>query len=219
MIIDLPEKFRYEGENSHDYAEIQDGIVHIYGNVSFRKLMYGLTYAIKGNEECYYCKGKIKKNKLTLDHMYPETIGGPTIPNNLVPCCEECNSEKNNLTSQQYMTMLTLNKNQRHKFRELIQAQHEVVWRGGGFEVPRDWIEISKTSKFLVNVEMEMRFRGKKYAKIKAKYREYKSLIKPIVIDRNGFVLDGFTTLMFAKEEEIQQLAVIRLENVQVHVH
>ena len=37
-----------------------------------------------------------------MDHLYPQDLGGPTIPNNLAPTCSDCNSEKGNLTEKQY---------------------------------------------------------------------------------------------------------------------
>lgn len=218
MIIDLPEKFRFQGDTPKDYAEVRENTLHIYGNVPIRKLMYDLTYSLKGNTECFYCQRKIKKSEITLDHMYPQDIGGPTIPNNLTPACKECNSKKANMTVTQYKTYLTLNKNKKAGYRKLIKEQQQIIRRGGGYEVPLEWIDVEKVSKFIVKVEMGIKYRGKKYDQIKADYREYKTITKPIVTDANGFVIDGFITLMFAKEQGIKRLAVLKLENVIVHL-
>ena len=44
-----------------------------------------------------YCdKPGTKKNLLTLDHIIPESKGGPTVVGNLVTACQQCNTRKTN---------------------------------------------------------------------------------------------------------------------------
>ena len=50
--------------------------------------MYRLTYMMKGDRICYYCGKTISKKEMTLDHVYPRDFGGPSITDNLVPCCQ-----------------------------------------------------------------------------------------------------------------------------------
>lgn len=218
MIIDLPRTFRFIESRHQDYAEVVDGVLHIYGNVSFRKVIYNVTYYLKGNKECYYCGKEIKKGKITLDHMYAQDIGGPTIPNNLIPCCEECNCDKSNLSYEQYIILRKLGKKERALYRKTVQIQQELFRQSGKSELPEDWISLVSTKTFIARVEMNSKYKGKKYSKIKAYYKKYQTIPKPIVVDKNGFVLDGYIALMFAKQEEIKNIPVITLDNVIVHL-
>lgn len=81
---------------------IKDGILFVRNRWSLKQVMSSLTYQIKGRRECYYCHKKFFPSEMTLDHLYPQQIGGPTITNNLVPCCNECNGKKGNLTREEY---------------------------------------------------------------------------------------------------------------------
>ncbi len=44
------------------------------------------------NGECAYCG--CTHEKLTGDHLIPRSKGGESIPENIVPACSACNSEK-----------------------------------------------------------------------------------------------------------------------------
>ena len=39
-------------------------------------------------------KSEISMEEMTIDHMYPQDFGGPTITNNLLPSCKKCNNDK-----------------------------------------------------------------------------------------------------------------------------
>lgn len=43
---------------------------------------------------CQYCNVRFYYNELTLDHVYPKSLGGPTSWDNLVTSCKSCNSDK-----------------------------------------------------------------------------------------------------------------------------
>lgn len=79
---------------------IKDGILFVRNRWSLKQVMSSLTYQIKGRRECYYCHKKFFPSEMTLDHLYPQQIGGPTITNNLVPCCNECNGKKRKFNSR-----------------------------------------------------------------------------------------------------------------------
>lgn len=67
----------------------------------------------KTNFHCWYCGiylTKKKGNTRTIDHKVPVSKGGETIDSNLVPCCQPCNVEKDNLGLTEY--------------RKLIQTKH-----------------------------------------------------------------------------------------------
>lgn len=213
MFIDLPANFRYNKNNS-DYAEVKNGILYMHRSVPFRKVMYNITLCLKNKETCCYCKKPIKKKQLTLDHLYSQDMGGPTIPNNLVPCCEKCNSKKSNLSFQQYKYLLLMHKRDVELYRELIAEQQELIKKSGKFDLPKGWVSFRSPKNFIVRVDMDKKYKGAKYSKIVAYYEKYGTVQKPIIVDANGFVLDGYTTLMFAKEYGVKKLPVIILENV-----
>jgi len=43
------------------------------------------------NDECIFCGSK---DKLTLEHLFPKSLGGPDTEKNLVMVCKKCNSSK-----------------------------------------------------------------------------------------------------------------------------
>lgn len=45
---------------------------------------------------CVYCHTRLSKRTVTRDHVIPQSQGGPTSPDNLVPCCSRCNNTKAN---------------------------------------------------------------------------------------------------------------------------
>lgn len=55
----------------------------------------------RDNYECVYC-GSSHINSLTLDHVIPQSKGGGNSWDNLVTACRMCNSEKSDLTLEEY---------------------------------------------------------------------------------------------------------------------
>lgn len=54
---------------------------------------------------CYYC-GRDPGSCVTLDHVVPRSRGGSERIENLVPCCEGCNSEKGSLSLAEYRALV-----------------------------------------------------------------------------------------------------------------
>ena len=52
---------------------------------------------------CYYCGKELKFNLSTLDHKIPRSRGGRNDFENTVLCCYECNQEKADKTSEEYI--------------------------------------------------------------------------------------------------------------------
>lgn len=46
---------------------------------------------------CYYCGRRFPPRELTMDHLVPLSRGGKSVKANLVPCCKECNNQKQHL--------------------------------------------------------------------------------------------------------------------------
>jgi 5-methylcytosine-specific restriction endonuclease McrA len=55
----------------------------------------------RDNYECVYC-GCSQVKTLTLDHVIPQSKGGKNSWDNLVTACKRCNSEKADLTLEEY---------------------------------------------------------------------------------------------------------------------
>ena len=219
MIIELPKEFKYEGKGEiRKYAEVKNGVLYIYGSVSFRKLMYNITYTLKGNNICYYCGKRVKARNITLDHIYPQNMGEPTITDNLIPCCRDCNCEKSNFSESEYKVFKKLPRNEYKIFHEFIEFKHEVMKENGEYQVPKDWIDYENSGEFITLVEMNKEFKGKKYSYTKRYFKEYHTIPKPIVVSKNRVLIDGYTCLMVAKEEGLKSIPTITLENVIVHL-
>ena len=83
-------------------------------------------------------------------------------------------------------------------------------------ELPSDWISKKKIQEIIVRFDFSQEYKRAQYRKVEKFYKEYKHLPKPIIVDKQGFLLDGFISLMFAKDNNLRNLPVIVLENVEV---
>ena len=55
--------------------------------------------------QCQYCdRTSTKAKPLTLDHVTPESRGGPTVVGNLVAACQKCNTRKSNRSLEAFLT-------------------------------------------------------------------------------------------------------------------
>jgi len=214
MIIELPKKFSYT-EDRYNYANVRDGRLIIRGSIPFEKLMYELTYNIKGNKVCYYCGKNVKK--ITIDHMFSRDYGGISITNNLIPVCSKCNSEKSNLNFHEYQIFKSLNKQKKENFREKVYRQNENLRYKRGFIIPNSWVETIHISRIFVRVFFDQTlYKGKKYNKYMNFIKKYQKLPRPIVLSGNFVLLDGFTILACGREQGIHHIPVVILENVEV---
>ena len=61
----------------------------------------------RDHNSCQYCGKKVSPRDLTLDHIQPESRGGPYAWHNLVACCQNCNRKKADQTPEEAgMTLL-----------------------------------------------------------------------------------------------------------------
>jgi len=49
---------------------------------------------LRDKHTCQYCGKEYKSEDLTVDHVVPRAIGGPTAWDNVVACCKRCNNRK-----------------------------------------------------------------------------------------------------------------------------
>jgi len=51
---------------------------------------------------CYYCRRKVGRRNLTMDHVVPLSRGGKSKKGNIVPACKECNTKKRYLIAVEW---------------------------------------------------------------------------------------------------------------------
>ena len=95
------------------YAQTENGFIHdrtrklnyYYRKYSAKYGLYNPAAHVATLEEvkelmsatnCYYCGCELKREEKTIDHKLPVSKGGTNNMNNLVICCQHCNSLKNN---------------------------------------------------------------------------------------------------------------------------
>lgn len=121
MNILLPEHFKRYDKDGNLEAEVKEDILYIYRNVSFKHLMYDITYKIYGNT-CMYCR---RQKANSIDHRIPQDFGGPTITNNLYPSCKTCNNNKSNMLEEEYYHYISLNKEEQDEYSEKLRVIQE----------------------------------------------------------------------------------------------
>lgn len=194
---------------------IKNGILYLRHGESFQNVMYRLTYFMKGRHFCYYCKKRFPRNEITMDHMYPRSTGGPTIPQNLLPACKDCNGDKSDMTYDQYKTLLSLDIFEQTSYINKINALKEGYKKIRMFQIPSDWITPVEVNKIHTNVDFA-NLVNSKYDKVKKYYETYGSFQYPIVLDRKYYSLDGFYVLFVAKSLDIEYVPAIILDNVEM---
>lgn len=55
---------------------------------------------------CHYCQRQVGKADLTMDHIVPLARGGTTTRGNVVPCCKQCNNQKQLMTPVEWQAYL-----------------------------------------------------------------------------------------------------------------
>lgn len=217
MIIELPKEFSMENKRKVQKAYIENGILKLTRQVDFSKLMIEIAYQLKGKDTCQYCGEKITEEEMTIDHIYPADFGGPTITNNLTPACKRCNSKKGNMTAQQFATFLEAESiGYSKEYWKLLEKYQKQTRKGGLYQIPNEWITTKKITEIISVILITDDYKKRQYKNFEKYYKEYGILKKPIIIDKNSFLLDGFLILMLAKNHNIQSIPVIQLDNVEI---
>lgn len=218
MIIEVPHGYTFNKDGSVIAFE-ENGVLKMQGRQGkFHDVMYDITYELKGRNKCYYCGQEILPAKMTLDHVYPRSLGGPTIPQNLVPACRKCNGRKENMTPEQFRSYLAL-KDEEQKRRFIKEYFATKYFQERWVHIlPEEWISSTSISELLLLIDLQDTSTNK-YKKTKEYYLRCKQFPKPIIIDCHRFVLDGFTEVLYAKNNRIKEIPAIILENVEVIFH
>lgn len=209
MIMDLPKKFHIEG-----YARVEEGVLYIERLERIEDLMYELSYAMR-KHRCVYCRKKLKRKNSTLDHRYPRDTGGVSIVNNLYPTCPLCNSHKSNFLHNEYLEICKMNRDEKRKGIKKFRKYHERNLEKIGYILPKKWVENIDISRVKCRPP-GLDLRGKKYHRIVAFWNTYHHLPKPIVLDKNNVLIDGYNIIIFARDFKLTTIPCIKLENVEL---
>ena len=188
--------------------------------LDFEKLMYSLTYLLKG-DVCYYCHKPLNSGTRTLDHAFPRGVGGISITNNLKPCCYKCNIDKGDLLAEQYKQISKITNKQRRRQASInARKSNENLIKKWGIILPPKWYECRREYSVIGNITSDRPTKNStKYKRLKQKYDTYHKICRPVVLSSNRFVLDGFMVLFMAKNLDITpSIPFVTLENVVVIV-
>lgn len=213
MIIDLPRSFSYV-ENARKKAYVEADNLIVIGNVDFEALMYQLAYATKDASRCYYCGETLDgtQKTRTLDHMYPKVWGGISIPCNLVPACLKCNTEKNNLTTNQYICWRDVRRRKKASLKKLYLLKNKKNSYLGKI-MPEEWITEIPTKTISDGIYIR-RGPSTSYTELTSFYTKHRHYKRPVVVSSNGVVLHGKDIMSHALEHGVEIVPAVVLENV-----
>lgn len=198
---------------------VEKGVLKIDSRyVYWEDIMYALAYDLGSNNSCLYCKKSVKKEKLTLDHIFPISYGGVSISNNLIPCCEECNSMKDCLDGNEFWELKKKEtKAEKNDFRDKVIQEKEKNRYIKGFILPKDWVEYCDISRIMAREFYQSNYsESQKLTENKKYIEEFGQFKRPIIVDKNYWILDGYDWYLAGKQEGFYTVPIIRLENVEL---
>lgn len=210
MLLELPYKYKRR------FIICSNNELKIFQAINYEDLMYDLTKAIRG-KRCIYCGKTLKRCNFTLDHRFPRETGGISITNNLYPCCEKCNVAKGNLTHEEFLSLQftgEISKMDRRLFLNGIYEENQVIFKNTGFKLPENWVNY-ETINNIIYTDPKCYTKGKKFIKISKFFSKYYKLPRPIILDKNNRLMEGYTVLLFAREAHLGEVPAVKLENVE----
>lgn len=121
IISEYPETFGVVNPNLEIF---KPSIIRVftYVKLNFQKVPLTRENVFKRDDyECVYCGNSHRRN-LTIDHVVPQSKGGPNTWDNLVTACKSCNNEKADLTLKEYGKKIP--KPQRPHYLMLLKKVH-----------------------------------------------------------------------------------------------
>ncbi|MBR3132571.1 MAG: HNH endonuclease [Clostridia bacterium] len=226
MLIDLPNQGFEFIRNMQVNAYInKDGILKIKKQyVKFEDLMYALTYTMKRDMVCPFCGAIIRAKSLTLDHMYPRDFGGVSIPNNLIPCCRKCNSNKGSLDCSEYYRLIAknLSRGDFEKEKQKIIDRKEKKRYTRGIFLPEEWLKYVPIDDLIVRdyyktLDLFGSQKNKKLFSNMAYIKEYNHMKRPVIVDKNLFIVDGYVWYVSALvTKKFKKIPVVMIDNLEL---
>lgn len=94
--VRLPEAVPSVRERMAEAQEVEPAAVDYFGDPERRAELFE-----RDGWRCRYCGETVTASTATLDHMVPQSKGGPNTPENLATCCLMCNSIKSGRTYEE----------------------------------------------------------------------------------------------------------------------
>ena len=220
MLLLLHENFTFKVKGK-TRAHVENGILKIDSRyVHWEDMMYALAYKLSKDNSCLYCGSYVKKKDLTLDHMFPRAYGGISISNNLIPCCQECNSTKGCLDGNEFWELKKKKtEEEKNEFRDKVIQEKEKNRYITGFHLPKDWVEYCDINMLKIRVFYHGEYKvSQRLIENKEYIEKYGHFKRPIIVDKNYWVLDGYNWYLAGKQEGFNTVPIIRLENVELIV-
>jgi len=145
--------------------------------------------------------------------MFPRCWGGISIPDNLVPCCYNCNIEKSSMNAEQYERWKSIKDSEE---RSKIFAKYAKINESDmkeQFMLPYGWVTQFEISTVVDKIDFEQieRFGNEK---IELYYQLHGYYPRPLVVTANNWILKGIHILYHAKIHGIKKVSCVRLDNV-----
>ena len=203
--------------NSHTCLT-EDGKIVIFDPSDY---VHFVRNAVKSLGRCSYCGKILPPEKLTIDHIVPQTRGGVTTFENLVPACEHCNGEKGFLTISEYKDYLWLKENLTMRDAEIFMSSVERNMLKGRLNkeyvlgrkeditfqiiyLPIDAIKVSKKFDYVG-------FSKSEYRSYSRYLYTYGFLKKPLVVSKNMYLLESKTLYQVAVENGLKEVPTVIL--------
>lgn len=216
MIIRLPENFIYTTPGKQDCAYVKNNILYIEGFVNFENLMYNLAYSIYGYGVCYYCGEELSTKNRTLDHIYPRSWGGISLPDNLRPSCKACNHKKSDMTPSQFEKFLALeSQGKESAFYQKCLRKNQKIIQKGAFILPDDWVKMYDATKLTECLSFKY-LEKSKMGKLAGYYNRIHQYPHPIVVSSNDWLFKGKHILYHARKIGSPIVPAIIFDNVVV---
>lgn len=227
MIIDLPDtNFEYKTKNGEVTAYIDQNlrILKINECAPFKNVMKAIAFEIARIDNrdfyrCPYCHKIFHRSEMTIDHIVPQAVGGPTITNNLVPVDHECNEKKSNMPIEIFKKYLKA-KNEKEKeiYRKKAEIENENLKHCKDFSFLGDWVIVIDRNK--IKYSRDDIFPEKwstRYTQRAKFFKKYGRSNKAILVDKNYCLLGGAVFLKYAIDYNIEKVWVIVCENIEVN--
>ena len=216
MNIKLPKRFFYTTAKQDRSAFVDYGVLYIRGYLNFEDLMYSLTYAYHGYSRCKYCGKVLSPYDCSLDHIYPRSWGGVSIPDNLLPCCKTCNLNKADMSPKQFNHWRNLITNEERKFYyKRCQRDNSKFIAKGNFILPGKWLSQYDISELVDDLDFSC-LEPYKTEKVREYYEANHQFNHPIIVSSDNWLLKGKHILYQAKQVNASSVPAIVLDNVVV---
>lgn len=223
MIINLPEK-SFEDRISNGtlvaFLDTQTRTLKLSSKAKFKCTMRHIVYVMhsgdeEGLYECAYNHEKFEKKEMSVDHIIPQYVGGPTITNNLVLANRKDNNEKGNMPLEIYEEY-KITKDLKEAIRK-SEIENEKLRKCKDFSFLGNWVTRVPVKKIkYVDGKLPKKYTPK-YKEKMAYFKKYGRSPKPIIVDKNYNLLGGGAFLKFALDSNIRFVWVVVCENVELY--